>query len=290
RPQQSGVTGGDLGASPGQGQGPGQQPAAARPPGAAAAQLVQLWSRLSRATHVEWWAHARPAPSCCHQLHWDCDETRLRQGPSAYGLVNPLISSVLFLTGPDPPPTPHPPTPIPTRPAPSTPSDTGQASAPSALVQAPPHACTLPPACPGPTLVLDQVPGQQGLAHRAWAVHPRLGRLLLFSGNLLHGVLPGPLALSSQGGGSWESREPPGGGGLQGSGVEGWQGLPRAKASTSKRPAGPHDCTGEGGDGVSHSETQSEPRSDPRSEQQGWGGAAGGSGQQQGPGGGAQAG
>ena len=32
------------------------------------------------ATRVEWWAHARPAPSHPgHQLHFDVDETRLRK-------------------------------------------------------------------------------------------------------------------------------------------------------------------------------------------------------------------
>jgi len=30
-------------------------------------------------THVEWWAHTRPPGAYGHQLHFDCDETRLRK-------------------------------------------------------------------------------------------------------------------------------------------------------------------------------------------------------------------
>jgi hypothetical protein len=38
-----------------------------------------LAQQVQRATHVEWWAHTRVPPLTSHQLHWDCDERRLRR-------------------------------------------------------------------------------------------------------------------------------------------------------------------------------------------------------------------
>ncbi|KAK9827488.1 hypothetical protein WJX74_005204 [Apatococcus lobatus] len=46
---------------------------------------------------AEWWAHTRPAEGC-HQLHFDMDETRLRQGSERYALKNPAASTVIFLS------------------------------------------------------------------------------------------------------------------------------------------------------------------------------------------------
>ncbi len=52
----------------------------------------------------------------------------------------------------------------------------------------------------GPTLVIDQCADSDELGCRGWTVCPKQGRLLLFDGALLHGVLPGTGALSSLGG------------------------------------------------------------------------------------------
>ncbi|KAK9863036.1 hypothetical protein WJX84_010775 [Apatococcus fuscideae] len=45
---------------------------------------------------AEWWAHSR-ASDGCHQLHFDVDESRLRQGSEHYALHHPAASSILFL-------------------------------------------------------------------------------------------------------------------------------------------------------------------------------------------------
>ena len=44
---------------------------------------------LGRVTQAEWWAHCRQ-PGDPHQLHFDVDETCLRQGRSAYTLRHPV--------------------------------------------------------------------------------------------------------------------------------------------------------------------------------------------------------
>jgi hypothetical protein len=50
------------------------------------------------ATHVEWWAHTRPA--CApHQLHFDAAEGAFRRGLAAFRLAHPVASSVLYLIG-----------------------------------------------------------------------------------------------------------------------------------------------------------------------------------------------
>jgi hypothetical protein len=43
----------------------------------------------------------------------------------------------------------------------------------------------------GPTLVTDQAFNATELALRGWMVHPAVGRLTLFDGKVLHGVIPG---------------------------------------------------------------------------------------------------
>ncbi len=47
------------------------------------------------------------------------------------------------------------------------------------------------PSCHGATLVLDQTPGDEGLAQRGWLLRPATGRYAIFRGDLLHGVIPG---------------------------------------------------------------------------------------------------
>jgi len=47
--------------------------------------------------------------------------------------------------------------------------------------------------CGGPTLIINQTSSSDTLDERAWAVHPVDGRLVVFKGDLLHGVLPGVL-------------------------------------------------------------------------------------------------
>ncbi len=43
----------------------------------------------------------------------------------------------------------------------------------------------------GPTVIVDATPSRRTAPSAAIAVHPRLGRFVMFSGTLLHGVLPG---------------------------------------------------------------------------------------------------
>jgi hypothetical protein len=45
--------------------------------------------------------------------------------------------------------------------------------------------------CGGPTLVTDQGFSSKQLANRGWIVHPHVGRLTMFNGSVLHGVIPG---------------------------------------------------------------------------------------------------
>eukprot|EP00927_Polykrikos_kofoidii_P073131 TRINITY_DN69204_c0_g1_i1.p1 TRINITY_DN69204_c0_g1~~TRINITY_DN69204_c0_g1_i1.p1 ORF type:complete len:609 (-),score=81.90 TRINITY_DN69204_c0_g1_i1:202-2028(-) len=42
----------------------------------------------------------------------------------------------------------------------------------------------------GPTLVTDQRLGDKSLARKGWLAHPRVGRLVVFDGSVLHGVVP----------------------------------------------------------------------------------------------------
>jgi hypothetical protein len=66
-----------------------QHSASASPAAAAAA---------AAATHVEWWAHTRPAWAP-HQLHFDAAEGAFRRGLAAFRLAHPAAGSVLYLTG-----------------------------------------------------------------------------------------------------------------------------------------------------------------------------------------------
>ncbi|KAK9804385.1 hypothetical protein WJX72_010453 [[Myrmecia] bisecta] len=49
---------------------------------------------------AEWWVHVREADAP-HQLHFDVDESRLRQGRNKYQLCHPAVSSVVFLSCPE---------------------------------------------------------------------------------------------------------------------------------------------------------------------------------------------
>ena len=54
----------------------------------------------------------------------------------------------------------------------------------------------------GPTLVTDQCLGDRGLAQNGWLAFPKLNHLVIFDGQVLHGVIPGrghPTAKSSSG-------------------------------------------------------------------------------------------
>ena len=82
------------------------------------------------------------------------------QGLGSYQLMHPSLSSVLFLSGPN-------------SPKQQQHRDEGSGSTGG-----------------GPTVVLEQTPGSPHLAERAWVAHPLPGRYLVFSGDLLHGVLP----------------------------------------------------------------------------------------------------
>lgn len=54
--------------------------------------LAPHFPAIKRATAVEWWAHCR-GHSSGHQLHFDSDDE------GAGGVRNPLVSTVLYLTG-----------------------------------------------------------------------------------------------------------------------------------------------------------------------------------------------
>jgi methyl-CpG-binding domain protein 4 len=48
--------------------------------------------------------------------------------------------------------------------------------------------------CGGPTLVTNQKDTSAELASRAWLVYPKTGRVAVFNGDYLHGVVPGRVA------------------------------------------------------------------------------------------------
>ena len=58
----------------------------------------------------------------------------------------------------------------------------------------------------GPTLVTTQRLTSKRLADRGWIVHPRVNRVCMFDGGVLHGVIPGrgvpPAAPAAVGGSS----------------------------------------------------------------------------------------
>lgn len=146
-----------------------------------------------------------------HQLHFDMDETRLRRGRQHYALRHPVSlqreQGITTARG---------------RGLPGTADNADNADNAVAWISAP---CNLRMAgarvmqmwtessrdvsvlhwavqvCSsvlylsdggGPTVVINQTPGDL-LGPEAWLVRPRCGRLTAFSGDLLHGVLPGRL-------------------------------------------------------------------------------------------------
>ena len=101
---------------------------------------------------VEFWAHARDGRSAfAHQLHWDLDESALRDKKMAHS-AHPAVSSVLYLSD--------------------------HASAPFGARSG------------APTLVTDQTLDAESVASEAWLCWPAENRLLMFDGALLHGVAP----------------------------------------------------------------------------------------------------
>ncbi len=146
-----------------------------------------------------------------HQLHFDMDETRLRRGRQHYALRHPVSlqreQGITTARG---------------RGLPGTADNADNADNAVAWISAP---CNLRMAgarvmqmwtessrdvsvlhwavqvCSsvlylsdggGPTVVINQTPGDL-LGPEAWLVRPCCGRLTAFSGDLLHGVLPGRL-------------------------------------------------------------------------------------------------
>lgn len=114
--------------------------------------IKSIFPNVSSVESVEWWAHIRPASSGGgHQLHFDLDEAGLSSLPPGTKPTHPVVSCVLYLSDSDPQ------------------SVGGQTA---------------------PTLVTDQSLDQGSIASRAWLCVPKLNRLLLFDGGLLHGVIP----------------------------------------------------------------------------------------------------
>ncbi|KAF8059369.1 hypothetical protein HT031_005174 [Scenedesmus sp. PABB004] len=164
--------------------------------GAAAAAAAAV---AAAATHVECWAHTRP-PWAPHQLHFDAAEGAMRRGLAAYRLAHPAASSVLFLSasggptlvleqdtagGASPGPSPE-------QREPGVPPPTKRARPAQAQVEVQAQA---------------QQEQRPPLAVRAWLAHPAPGRMAVWPGDLLHGVLPGaPLPLD-------DGDEQPGAGG-----------------------------------------------------------------------------
>jgi hypothetical protein len=104
----------------------------------------------------EWWIHTRPIQANLgHNLHFDTDEALLSQSQQ---ITHPIASCVLYLTGGEK----------------DENDDTGTGDG------------------GGSTIVLDQTPESTEVAQVAWKAVPRDNQVLVFPGNLLHGVLPCP--------------------------------------------------------------------------------------------------
>ncbi|MGK3737777.1 MAG: hypothetical protein ACI8RD_003680 [Bacillariaceae sp.] len=105
----------------------------------------------------EWWTHTRPIQANLgHNLHFDTDESMLDQEGK---LTHPVLSSVLYLTGGEK----------------DDLSDSQVKESPA-----------------GATIILDQTPDSETVGETCWQGIPKDNTLLLFPGNLLHGVLPCP--------------------------------------------------------------------------------------------------
>lgn len=102
---------------------------------------------------AEWWVHTRPIQANLgHNMHFDTDESLLAQEGT---ITHPIVSSVMYLTGNE--------------------GDSGDTTFPA-----------------GATIVLDQTPESEKAAELSWRSVPRDNTLMVFPGNLLHGVLPCP--------------------------------------------------------------------------------------------------
>ncbi|KAI8473979.1 MAG: hypothetical protein J3K34DRAFT_456998 [Monoraphidium minutum] len=137
--------------------------------GAASSLLAQLAQHLralalphfpevAEARYAEWWAHCRRHNSG-HQLHFDSDDEGIG------GVRNPIISSVCYLSS------------APADDAGGDPAAAAGGGGGGVFVG-------------GPTLVTDQRLGGP-LATKGWLAAPVAGRVTLFDGKVLHGVVPG---------------------------------------------------------------------------------------------------
>eukprot|EP00927_Polykrikos_kofoidii_P077319 TRINITY_DN74271_c0_g1_i1.p1 TRINITY_DN74271_c0_g1~~TRINITY_DN74271_c0_g1_i1.p1 ORF type:complete len:595 (+),score=92.81 TRINITY_DN74271_c0_g1_i1:100-1785(+) len=114
--------------------------------------------RTRKVGSVEWWAHTRPCSGGGHQMHFDLDEAGLPHLPEGALPGHPLVSCVLYLSG-----------------VPAAKEGRNGAEEETEMT---------------PTLVTDQTLAPGSVASRGWLCSPRLNRLLMFDGGLLHGVVP----------------------------------------------------------------------------------------------------
>jgi hypothetical protein len=132
--------------------------------GRAKASLGQVANGSLRFGWAEWWCHSRTRDGG-HQLHFDLDEASIG-GKKGTAPRSPIVSSVLYLL----------------------PSPCRAAEAATSSID------TTDVVVGGPTVIFEQRLGDGALGERAWIVPParvRGGRLCMFDGSLLHGVLPG---------------------------------------------------------------------------------------------------
>ena len=110
---------------------------------------------------AEWWLHHRPVgANLGHQLHFDTDEALLDQQGK---VTHPLVSTVLYLTG-------------------------GRSQKDSEMDVNNDHTLRTGPS--GSTIIFSQDPKSTNYAKTAYVSVPVNNRLMMFPGNLLHGVLP----------------------------------------------------------------------------------------------------
>jgi hypothetical protein len=121
------------------------------------AQQILPLDQANQICGFEWWVHTRQVQAHLgHNLHFDTDEALLNQEGK---ITHPLLSSVLYLTG-------------------------GGGENDSYDDNTEQEA--------GATIVLNQTPNAEQVADKCWKSFPQDNSLLLFPGNLLHGVLPCP--------------------------------------------------------------------------------------------------
>ena len=137
---------------------------------------------LQQCTHVELWAHNRPAVTG-HQLHFDSDNegdsrsssndennnknnNNNKKSDEPPKVRHPLVSTVLYLSS----------------------------SSSSSLFHSKDDSINRGG---GPTLITNQRRMSRHLADQGWLCAPKLGRLVAFDGRVLHGVIPGKLDMGN---------------------------------------------------------------------------------------------